>query len=64
MGIIVCGIWITEEWSIIDVFGHKSNDTEKNKGWFWIVCKQTKDLGIILNSLLLEHLSDQSIIGE
>jgi hypothetical protein len=61
MGIICCGIGITESGSILKVFNEKSNDKEKNKQGFWIVCEQPNDLGIILNSLLLEHLDKQSI---
>jgi hypothetical protein len=48
---------------MIPVFGAKSADEEQNKQWFWIVCRQTSDLGKVLNTLLLEHLEDPSIIG-
>ena len=64
MWIIVCGIWITDEWSrIIDYFGKKSDNDEKNKEWFGIVCKNASDLWNTLNELLIQHLEDPSIVG-
>jgi hypothetical protein len=49
---------------MISIFGKKSAESEENKGGFWLVCKETTDLWTVLNSLLLEHLEDPSIVGE
>ena len=50
---------------MVNIFWEKNKtDPDANAGWFWVVCEQTADLGIELNSLLLEHLADPSIVGE
>jgi hypothetical protein len=66
MGVIVCGIGITADWSpMIDIFGKKNeDDPDANAGWFGLVCEQTADLGTTMQSLLLEHLEDPAIVGE
>ena len=64
MWIIVCGIWITDDWyPILDYFGQKSGDEEKDKQWFGIVCEDAWELGNTLNELLVQHLEDPSIVG-
>ena len=64
MWIIVCGIWITDDWyPILDYFGEKSGNEEKDKQWFGIVCEDAGDLGNTLNELLVQHLEDPSIVG-
>lgn len=64
MGVIVCGIGITADGHPMEeIFGKKSENPKENTWGFWLVCGQTADLGITLNSLLLEHLEDPSIVG-
>ena len=63
MWIIVCGIWITNDWlSIIRYFWKKSDNEENNKQWFGIVCEDAGNLWNTLNELLVQHLEDPSIV--
>ncbi len=64
MWIIVCGIWITNDWyPILNYFGEKSGNEEKDRQWFGIVCEDAGELGNTLNELLVQHLEDPSIVG-
>ena len=64
MWVIVCGIWITNEGqNILNYFGKKTGNEEKDKQWFGIVCEDAGELGNTLNELLVQHLEDPSIVG-